>query len=176
MEVLGASNRTRVISSLKRNKGWLNVQNKTEKRAAVLVPLLIERSEPSILFTVRSTLLSRHKGQVRYTSLVPKLAINTKLVPRPIQCCVVCLHSFPGGLADSTDVSATETALREAEEELGIPQNAVDIWGELKSFPDRVSLDPPIPVVCTSHAQFEVFAPAAAVSADNSCDWEFGTL
>ena len=46
-------------------------------------------------------------------------------------------YSFPGGLADSSDGSPERTALREAEEELGIRPHNVEVWGQLTSCPDR---------------------------------------
>ena len=75
------------------------------RTAAVLVPIL-DKPEPEILLTVRSELLPKHPGQV----------------------------SFPGGAVDRTDRSAISTALREAEEEIGLDFSQVSPLG----FLDRV--------------------------------------
>jgi len=42
-------------------------------------------------------------------------------------------YSFPGGLSEDGDCSPEATALREAEEELGISPNQVEIWGTAPS-------------------------------------------
>jgi len=39
--------------------------------------------------------------------------------------------SFPGGSAETADVDAAATALRETEEEVGIPQNSIELLGAL---------------------------------------------
>ncbi len=73
-----------------------------QRRAAVLVPV-VARPQPGLLLTRRSSLLRQHAGQV----------------------------AFPGGMMDATDSSLTETALREAMEEVAIPPEAVHVIGVL---------------------------------------------
>src|SRR5262249_49097127 len=70
--------------------------------AAVLVPI-VERSEPTVLLTLRTEHLPTHAGQV----------------------------SFPGGRFHASDASLTETALRELEEEIGISRSAIALAGYL---------------------------------------------
>jgi 8-oxo-dGTP pyrophosphatase MutT (NUDIX family) len=70
--------------------------------AAVLIPV-IDRPQPTVLLTQRSAHLNDHAGQI----------------------------SFPGGKIDATDASPLETALREAEEEIGLQRQFVDPIGYL---------------------------------------------
>ena len=67
--------------------------------AAVLVAIT-DRSEPGVLLTVRREHLRTHAGQV----------------------------SFPGGRIDPGE-DALAAALREAEEEIGLPPGQVELWG-----------------------------------------------
>lgn len=73
--------------------------------AAVLVPLVM-RSELMLLLTQRTTHLSTHSGQI----------------------------AFPGGRTDDSDVDAVHTALREAEEEIGLPHDHVEVLGSLPIY------------------------------------------
>jgi len=70
-------------------------------RAAVLVPLLCNKSEWSLLFTLRTDAVLDHKGQV----------------------------SFPGGAFENGDASILETALRETDEEIGLDSGKVRVLG-----------------------------------------------
>lgn len=74
--------------------------------AAVLIPVIDRGDEARVLFTQRSSALPAHAGQV----------------------------SFPGGKVDRQDGSAVEAALREAEEEIGLAREFVDVVGELDSY------------------------------------------
>jgi len=76
------------------------------KCAAVLVPLVWHAEEWHLLFTRRTDRVESHKGQV----------------------------SFPGGACDEGEATADATALREAEEELGIRPQDVKILGRLANL------------------------------------------
>ena len=80
-----------------------------DRLAAVLAPL-VERPEPSLVFTLRSSVLSRHAGEI----------------------------SFPGGLQDPGE-SLLETALREAHEEIGLDPALPDVLGALPPVHTTVS-------------------------------------
>jgi 8-oxo-dGTP pyrophosphatase MutT (NUDIX family) len=69
----------------------------------VLVPLYGHPKRPGIVFTERRLDLRRHGGEI----------------------------SFPGGRRDRDDEPLLETALREAEEEIGLDPSAVEIAGAL---------------------------------------------
>ena len=73
------------------------------RRAGVLVPLILGAGGADLLFTRRTHHVETHKGQI----------------------------SFPGGTVDEGDADIVHTALREAEEELGIGANLIDIRGIL---------------------------------------------
>ena len=73
--------------------------------AAVLVPV-IERDEPMVLLTQRAAHLPDHPGQI----------------------------SFPGGKIDKGDASPLASALREAEEEIGLDRNLVEPLGYLDLY------------------------------------------
>ena len=46
--------------------------------------------------------------------------------------------SFPGGKVDDTDRDLVHTALRESHEEIGLPDDNIDIWGQMCYIPSRV--------------------------------------
>jgi 8-oxo-dGTP pyrophosphatase MutT (NUDIX family) len=70
----------------------------------VLVPLFLPNGgAPHAVFTRRGTDLRRHAGEI----------------------------SFPGGRWDPEDADLADTALREAEEEIGLPRTRVRLLGEL---------------------------------------------
>ncbi len=89
-----------------------------KRTAAVLVPVIDFHESPRILLTVRSAHLQQHPGQV----------------------------SFPGGAVESKDRSAVSTALREAEEEIGLDFSQVSPLGFLDRL-DTVSDFRVLPVV-----------------------------
>src|SRR5215207_4928685 len=76
------------------------------RRAAVLVPVLIENGDARVGYTVRKDNLADHAGQL----------------------------SFPGGSIESGDGSLMETALREAEEEIDLSPGLVEVIGELEEM------------------------------------------
>ena len=76
------------------------------KPAAVLVPIVQHDETPTVLLTQRTDHLKHHAGQV----------------------------SFPGGRVEAHDTSVVDTALRETEEEIGLPRAHVDVVGYLDAY------------------------------------------
>lgn len=74
--------------------------------AAVLVLFVVDDNGCSILLTKRTAHLPNHAGQI----------------------------SFPGGKVEQYDVSREMTALRETFEEVGIPQDKVEVLGRLPDY------------------------------------------
>ena len=46
--------------------------------------------------------------------------------------------SFPGGNCDPCDQDEVHTALRETEEELGLPADNVNVWAPMTAVPGKV--------------------------------------
>lgn len=74
--------------------------------AAVLIPLVVQQTQVSVLLTRRAAHLHDHAGQI----------------------------SFPGGRMDESDADAVATALREAREEIGLAPDIVDVIGRLPPY------------------------------------------
>ena len=83
--------------------GGARSQPAREIPAAVLVPLFQRDGEPHVVLTLRRDDLRRHAGEI----------------------------AFPGGRRDDVDASLTDTALREAQEEIGLSPDSVRLLGEL---------------------------------------------
>ncbi len=79
--------------------------DKTPVAASVLIPLVM-RDQLKVLLTLRTAHLSNHSGQI----------------------------AFPGGKADASDKDVAHTALREAEEEIGLQSHQVEVIGTLPAY------------------------------------------
>jgi 8-oxo-dGTP pyrophosphatase MutT (NUDIX family) len=94
----------------------LTLEVRGATNAAVLVPLYLKRGRLHAVFTRRQDDLRRHAGEI----------------------------SFPGGRYDEGEPDLRATALREADEEIGLPKSAVEIVGALQ----------PTPTIATGYAVY----------------------
>jgi 8-oxo-dGTP pyrophosphatase MutT (NUDIX family) len=95
--------------------------------AAVLVPLYLDRGDLHAVFTKRRDDLRRHAGEI----------------------------SFPGGRQDFPDEDLRTTALREANEEIGLPPDAVELVGALPptgTFVTSYKIHPFVGLIQPGHA------------------------
>ena|SRR5690242_11014608 len=95
--------------------------------AAVLIPLYLDSGALHTVFTKRRDDLPRHAGEI----------------------------SFPGGRQDFPDEDLRITALREAEEEIGLPPDAVQLVGALPptgTFVTSYKIHPFVGVIEPGHA------------------------
>ena len=78
-------------------------QGRVLRPASVLIPLQLVNGRAELILTKRSARLKHHPGQI----------------------------AFPGGKQDDGDASAVAAALREAQEEIGLPPELVQVLGAL---------------------------------------------
>ena len=106
--------------------------------AAVLIPVVNREDELKILFTRRAANLAQHAGQI----------------------------SFPGGHVEESDNEPIDAALRETEEEVGLPRHHIDVIGQLENYISRTGfeitpivgvIEPPFTVVPQPSEVAEVF-------------------
>lgn len=106
--------------------------------AAVLVPLIDREAGMSVLLTRRTEHLSAHAGQI----------------------------AFPGGRIEEADADAIAAALRETEEEIGLPRERVAVIGRLDTYvtgtgfeitPIVGVIDPPLSLAIDPVEVAEVF-------------------
>jgi 8-oxo-dGTP pyrophosphatase MutT (NUDIX family) len=92
-----------------------------QTRAAVLIPVVTQSAEPELLLTQRTDLVEHHKSQI----------------------------AFPGGVVDPEDKTIIDTALRETEEELGIPSGMIEVIGTIDevSSPSRFLITPVVGIM-----------------------------
>ncbi len=119
--------------------------------AAVLIPVVAHAQGLTLLFTLRTTHLRSHSGQV----------------------------AFPGGRAEPGDASAEFTALREAEEEIGLPPANVEVLARLPDYRTRTGyrvtpvvglLTPPLSLTPDPHEVAEIFeVPLAFLMDQRNC-------
>lgn len=103
------------------------------KPAAVLIPI-VDRPEPTVLLTQRTTELSNHAGQI----------------------------AFPGGKIDPGDASPLAAALREANEEIGLDARLVHPIGYLDVYMTRLGFRI-VPTVARVDPHFKLALNAAEV-------------
>ncbi len=105
--------------------------------AAVLVPLVEREDGLQVLLTRRTDHLRDHAGQI----------------------------SFPGGRAEADDGGPSATALREAEEEVGLAQERIEVIGQMPTYTTVTSyvvtpvvalVHPPVDLAALAIDSFEV--------------------
>ncbi|OWU86000.1 DNA mismatch repair protein MutT [Oceanicola sp. 22II-s10i] len=111
------------------------VPDKPTRPAGVLIAIEMRGGEPFVWLTKRSSALKHHPGQI----------------------------AFPGGKVDPVDRDATDAALREAEEEIGLPRDNVEVLGFLPEH-DTVTNFRVRPVVAKVLAPFTPIAEPGEVA------------
>ena len=103
--------------------------------AAVLVPLIEQADGWNVILTMRSSALKHHPGQI----------------------------AFPGGKQDNGDANLAETALREAEEEIGLKRTNVEVLGNLPTH-ETVTGFTVTPIVGVLNTPFQAVPEAGEVA------------
>jgi 8-oxo-dGTP pyrophosphatase MutT (NUDIX family) len=109
IELSAEALRERIVTRLARGRRTLTLPDRV--RAAVLVLFVYRDGVPTLVFGKKTEDVPHHKGQ----------------------------FSFPGGVMRPSDGSAIETALREAQEEIGLDPSAVEVLGLFDDVPTTVT-------------------------------------
>ncbi len=88
------------------NQEFMLASGRSFRAAAVLLPLIVRADGLQVLLTERASHLQHHAGQI----------------------------SFPGGRVEADDVDAVATALREADEEIALKSQQVEVLGCLPTY------------------------------------------
>jgi len=89
------------LAGILKSRNRLTISMEDRIPSGVTIPLFDRQDETCILFTLRTQKVKHHKGQV----------------------------SFPGGAAEEEDEQIIETAIRETNEEVGIPVSSIHPLG-----------------------------------------------
>jgi len=117
------------------NPGTVLPEGRKLRPAGVLVPVSLAAGTPRLILTKRSSALKHHPGQI----------------------------AFPGGKVDAGDKDASAAALREAWEEIGLPQDLPDIIGCLPEH-ETVTGFSVTPVVALIREEFTARPEAGEVA------------
>lgn len=117
------------------NPGVVLPPDRKLRPAAVLAPIIAGPQGYELILTKRSSALKHHPGQI----------------------------AFPGGKKDETDADLVETALREAQEEIGLPPHHTRVLGTFASH-ETVTGFSVTPVVALVTKEFDAQAEAGEVA------------
>lgn len=116
-----------LLDGFERGDAEAGTRTDGQTESAVLVPIYLAAGEPHLVLTRRRSDLRRHAGEI----------------------------CFPGGRRDVTDRTLADTALREAEEEIGLHQADVTLAGKLtptSTFMTKYEIHPFVGVIGAERA------------------------
>ena len=117
------------------NPGTVLPEGRRLRPAGVLAAISLTGDEPRLILTKRSSGLKHHPGQI----------------------------AFPGGKQEESDRDVTEAALREAQEEIGLPMHLPEVIGHMPRH-ETVTSFQVTPVVALLHERFDPVPEAGEVA------------